>query len=509
MKKLIITFIVSCIGLSLSAQYFDTFIEHNEDEMPIYNSIELPNNEYVVGVIKLGNASNQLYESVLYKISYNGAKLDSLILPNTGIYNILYHNKKIYFTASNNYAITQADTLILGIIDPVLFDTIKVQKHISQMRSLVSINLRYSNFCNCLIASGQGVSFDGIQHPLVLQFDSTLNIIRKKYYKPWYNPRDSTTMCIFYNVLDNPSNDGYWALASDALDSIENYHGGIILLDSNLIRDSTVFHSIISNKPSYIDVGLFVGLRGEPFNGVKLTDSTYLFGGSVMDDYLKNGDPFDPRYELEAGYVVMDNNLNYVTHEFYGKKDTLDVSSMNMVDKNNNFVYVLHGSANMEMHDNYFGLTKVDEAGNRLWTRYYSTYNRNIYPFSVKATTDGGALMVGYAREFGKNRDRDVYLIKVDANGSRILTDIPSSEIEKENYRIYPNPAKDNLNLLKINQFKPYEFELYDTFGRLVKTVKWSESHQQINVADLASGMYVYRITDEEGRKGSGKIMVE
>src|SRR5690554_1148849 len=251
MKKLIITFIVSCIGLSLSAQYFDTFIEHNEDEMPIYNSIELPNNEYVVGVIKLGNASIDLYESVLYKISYNGAKLDSLILPNSAVYNILYHNQKIYFTASNNNAITQADTLILGVIDPVLFDTIKVKKHTSQMRSLVSIGLTYSNFCNCLIASGQGVSFNGIQHGLVFQFDSTLNLIRKKYYKPWYNPRDSTPIYAFYGVLDNPSNDGYWVLASDALDSIENYYGGIILLDSNLIRDSTAFHPIISNKPYY------------------------------------------------------------------------------------------------------------------------------------------------------------------------------------------------------------------------------------------------------------------
>src|SRR5690606_29417368 len=105
--------------------------------------------------------------------------------------------------------------------------------------------------------------------------------------------------------------------------------------------------------------------------------------------------------------------------------------------------------------------------------------------FSVLATSDGGALICGefidtIAKPGQNNPDKDLYFIKVDSLGNLNPTGLNEVEgkIDASNYLVYPNPAKNQLNLLKVNQFKPYEFELYDALGRLVKTVSWREDYQ-------------------------------
>jgi hypothetical protein len=100
--------------------------------------------------------------------------------------------------------------------------------------------------------------------------------------------------------------------------------------------------------------------------------------------------------------------------------------------------------------------------------------------------------------------------MKVDSMGNLLNTSIRNVHgISSLNYKVYPNPVKNEIKLLKYNQFKPYDFELFNAFGSLVRTVSWQEDFQTIDVSSLASGMYVYRIIDQDGKTGSGKLIVE
>ncbi len=62
------------------------------------------------------------------------------------------------------------------------------------------------------------------------------------------------------------------------------------------------------------------------------------------------------------------------------------------------------------------------------------------------------------------------------------------NDVKKDKVRIYPNPAKDFIN---INSEKPVKsIEIYDVLGRLIKT----ETKNNINISQLAKGNYLLKI---------------
>ncbi|MBR6878447.1 MAG: T9SS type A sorting domain-containing protein, partial [Bacteroidales bacterium] len=65
-----------------------------------------------------------------------------------------------------------------------------------------------------------------------------------------------------------------------------------------------------------------------------------------------------------------------------------------------------------------------------------------------------------------------------------------------------PNPAND---YVYINGTEAVEVQVYNALGQMVKTVRGTN---EIDIADLAKGVYLLRITDADGKVYTNKITV-
>lgn len=82
---------------------------------------------------------------------------------------------------------------------------------------------------------------------------------------------------------------------------------------------------------------------------------------------------------------------------------------------------------------------------------------------------------------------------------------------EKVLFKIFPNPVHQ-VATVRISQgsLNHAELRLYDTFGRIVKTICNIQTKEfSVDCNDLARGVYLYRLTDQEKFIATGKLVVE
>jgi len=85
-----------------------------------------------------------------------------------------------------------------------------------------------------------------------------------------------------------------------------------------------------------------------------------------------------------------------------------------------------------------------------------------------------------------------------------IVNDI--KQVNKLHATIYPNPAK---NLLYIStQSAKISMVIYDLKGSVIREQKNLNGSTAVNVGDLTAGMYLYSITDNEGKTARGRFNV-
>lgn len=91
----------------------------------------------------------------------------------------------------------------------------------------------------------------------------------------------------------------------------------------------------------------------------------------------------------------------------------------------------------------------------------------------------------------------DNYVSRASASNTLLSVDEVAS-IELEVISVYPNPSKDVINVnSSINSFN--SISIVDLNGRVVKNVNFDAvTEAQINISDLASGVYVMNVTSEK-----------
>ncbi|MBQ1819679.1 MAG: T9SS type A sorting domain-containing protein, partial [Bacteroidales bacterium] len=64
---------------------------------------------------------------------------------------------------------------------------------------------------------------------------------------------------------------------------------------------------------------------------------------------------------------------------------------------------------------------------------------------------------------------------------------------------LYPNPAKEYVDIRVDGDLNVTMMEVYDVYGKLINTVNVIDNPTRINVSSLANGMYFVRVTTEKG----------
>ena len=81
------------------------------------------------------------------------------------------------------------------------------------------------------------------------------------------------------------------------------------------------------------------------------------------------------------------------------------------------------------------------------------------------------------------------------------------AKLEVRPYAYYPNPAKERLHFEYSPDVQPAKVELYDLQGRLVGTQR--SNFEDIDVGKLPAGTYTLRVTLEDGKAYSDKVVKE
>ena len=74
-------------------------------------------------------------------------------------------------------------------------------------------------------------------------------------------------------------------------------------------------------------------------------------------------------------------------------------------------------------------------------------------------------------------------------------------------YLAYPNPTQDQLHLQYSPDVQPKTIELYDLQGRLVRSQ--NQGLESVDMQGFASGQYLMKVTLEDGKSFTDKVVKE
>jgi len=160
-----------------------------------------------------------------------------------------------------------------------------------------------------------------------------------------------------------------------------------------------------------------------------------------------------------------------------------------------------------------FRLVKFDRNLNVLFNRYYRR-DKTMQFWTLKTDFKGNVIMAGEIQETNTPdiTDTDIFILKVDSLGNlNSPVGLPESETEinRLNFRFFPNPSKGLVNFRQYNVMEDYRMDLYDSQGHLLQQYRLQNSDNSIDLSDYPKGVYLYRLTDSKGRRTSGKLVRE
>lgn len=161
-------------------------------------------------------------------------------------------------------------------------------------------------------------------------------------------------------------------------------------------------------------------------------------------------------------------------------------------------------------------LFKLNSNGDSLWSKkfYLINYEAQYYSsnlYDIEVSPDGGFIMAGYCHLSEETIVQQPWLVKTDSLGND-GTGIIEYKIENNVIlKLYPNPAKDKLNMV-FNEpvsAKRAEVIIYNIVGIEHKKIVIYSHEAGIDISILPAGVYVLSIFQNEVQPFNIKFIKE
>jgi hypothetical protein len=233
----------------------------------------------------------------------------------------------------------------------------------------------------------------------------------------------------------------------------------------------------------------------------------------VASEYKKDttSNPMTADYGVAvAKYDIRTMQLKgYIVFNDYGENQIAGTGCMSLKMMSDGTVYFLY------KEDGYpaeiIVVVKMDTDLNVEWKRFYKTDNLDISPifghsllYKDELGEEKGIAWTGA----GKNLITDKYgVVFFLLNHEGPINVVSESGIEMRPYAFYPNPTREQVHMEFSPDVQPTQVELYDLQGRLVCTQ--SKAFESIDMSQLPAGTYTMRVTLEDGKVYSDKVVKE
>ena len=153
----------------------------------------------------------------------------------------------------------------------------------------------------------------------------------------------------------------------------------------------------------------------------------------------------------------------------------------------------------------WLGIAKLDKDLNIIWQRYClgsaTSVGGYLHNYCHVSQTGDGFAIIGSILEEETFNFFYYFIHDEDPEG------VPEAEAFLRPYMYYPNPAQDRLHLQYSPDVKPKQVELYDLQGRLVRSQ--SQGLESLDMQGLAPGQYLMKVTLEDGKSFTDKVVKE
>lgn len=145
-------------------------------------------------------------------------------------------------------------------------------------------------------------------------------------------------------------------------------------------------------------------------------------------------------------------------------------------------------------------LFKTDFEGNAIWYRDYMIFPDNkkdegVLLYALEQTPDGGFIMAGENRDFGREYVQSSILIKLDSFGCLVpgchLKD-NINELVAKNLMcdVYPNPATSSFMVKLANNKQKWTYQIINNTGQMLQNGNLNQEQNQINTQQFPNGIY-------------------
>ncbi|MBP7220178.1 MAG: T9SS type A sorting domain-containing protein, partial [Paludibacteraceae bacterium] len=197
-------------------------------------------------------------------------------------------------------------------------------------------------------------------------------------------------------------------------------------------------------------------------------------------------------YDSQNYYAFYDTNLTFLSENILPFDNELQLVNPTQLVTVSDNEFIIGGWLSVENRQEDIFIKKYNMNDELVWQRFMGgTGMENIY--ELIHTSDGGYMVVGDSDSF--NDWIAIYLVKTDSLGLGNYTS-PVQEYQAQNTDafLYPNPAYEKCELIISNYQAVDCIQIYDLYGKCVKTYPVTNATTTLNLSNLQPGIYI--VTD-------------